>query len=218
MVPEYPATPFTILIVDDEPKNIQLLGSLLREKGYLVEFALDGAKALKWLDAKPFDLVLLDIMMPGMDGYEVCRRIKENFETRHIPVIFLTAKTETEDIVKGFETGGSDYITKPFKSPELLARVKVRVEMKMLRGLIPICARCKSIRNDNQSWERIEAYIQSHSQALFTHSLCPGCAEAMYGGEPWYKPSGRNAAGPGAKGEDGQVKGCGHEERNPVTK
>ncbi len=187
MAPEHPATPFTILIVDDEPKNIQLLGSLLRDKGYLVEFALDGARALKWLDDKPFDLVLLDIMMPGMDGYEVCRRIKENFETSHIPVIFLTAKTETEDIVNGFEMGGADYITKPFKSPELLARVKVRVEMKILRGLIPICAKCKSIRNDNQSWERIEAYIQNHSQALFTHSLCPGCAEAMYGKEPWYK-------------------------------
>lgn len=186
MAPEHPA-PFSILIVDDEPKNIQLLGSLLREKGYLVEFALDGARALSWLDAKPFDLVLLDIMMPGMDGYEVCRRIKENLGTRHIPVIFLTAKTEIEDIVKGFEVGGTDYVTKPFKSPELLARVKVRVEMKLLRGLIPICAKCKSVRDDKGSWERIEAYIQSRSQALFTHSLCPHCAEAMYGKEPWYK-------------------------------
>ncbi len=187
MLPENSDAPFTILIVDDEPKNIQLLGSLLREKGYLVEFALDGTKALSWLDAKPFDLVLLDIMMPGMDGYEVCRRIKENLGTRHIPVIFLTAKTETDDIVKGFAVGGADYVTKPFKSPELLARVKVRVEMKLLRGLIPICAKCKSVRDDKGSWERIEAYIQSRSQALFTHSLCPHCAEAMYGNEPWYK-------------------------------
>ncbi len=179
---------FSILIVDDEPKNIQLLGSLLREEGYLVEFALDGTKALNWLDAKPFDLVLLDIMMPGMDGYEVCRRIKENRGTSHLPVIFLTAKTETDDIVRGFEVGGADYVTKPFKSPELLARVKVRVEMKLLRGLIPICAKCKSVRDDEGSWERIESYIQTRSQALFTHSLCPRCSDAMYGHEPWYKP------------------------------
>ncbi|GAB6096847.1 hypothetical protein JCM14469_31000 [Desulfatiferula olefinivorans] len=187
MTTESPETPFSILIVDDEPKNIQLLGSLLRERNYRVEFALNGAKALAWLDEKPFDLVLLDIMMPDMDGYEVCRRIKDNLTIRHIPVIFLTAKTETEDIVKGFEAGGADYITKPFKTPELLARVKVHVEMKILRGLIPICANCKSVREDNGAWGRIEAYIQNHSQALFTHTLCPTCADAMYGHESWYK-------------------------------
>lgn len=187
MSDEKPVSSFSILIVDDEPKNIQLLGSLLREKGYQVEFALDGARALKWLETKPFDLILLDIMMPGMDGYEVCSLIKKQPGLKHIPVIFLTAKTETEDIVKGFEVGGEDYITKPFKTPELLARVKVRVEMKILRGLIPICAKCKSVRNDEQSWERIEAYIQNHSHALFTHSLCPKCSEEMYGNESWYK-------------------------------
>jgi DNA-binding response OmpR family regulator len=199
MTPELPDSPFSILIVDDEPKNIQLLGSLLREKGYRVEFALDGAKALTWLEDKPFDLVLLDIMMPGMDGYEVCRRIKENLSTRHIPVIFLTARTETDDIVKGFDAGGSDYVTKPFKTPELLARVKVHVEMKLLRGLIPICAKCKSVREGDGTWQRIEAYIQSHSQALLTHTLCPTCADAMYGHESWYK-SRQTAAGDGEEG------------------
>lgn len=187
MSTETSTPPFSILIVDDEPKNIQLLGSLLKENGYAVEFALDGEKTLDWLASRPFDLILLDIMMPGMNGYEICRKIKSDISQRHIPVIFLTAKTETDDIVKGFDAGGSDYITKPFKSPELLARVKMHAEMKILRGLIPICANCKDVRDDEGSWMRIESYIQSKSLALFSHGLCPACAEKIYGGEIWYK-------------------------------
>jgi CheY-like chemotaxis protein len=187
MPTENEVTPFSILIVDDEAQNIKLLGSLLRENDYDVEFAMDGEKALSWLTSKPFDLILLDIMMPGMNGYEVCRAIKTNLILKHIPVIFLTAKTETDDIVRGFEVGGSDYITKPFKSPELLARVKMHVEMKILRGLIPICASCKNVRDDKGTWKRIEAYIQAHSLAQFSHGLCPACSDRLYGNEVWYK-------------------------------
>ncbi len=183
------STPFCILIVDDEPKNLQLLGNILKENSYEVEFALDGEKALDWIKNKPFDLVLLDIMMPVMDGYEVCRKIKANMATQHIPVIFITAKTQTEDIVKGFEVGGSDYISKPFKTPELLARVKKEVELKTLRGLIPICSRCKDIRDDKGSWKRIEAYIEKNSAALFSHSVCPKCTKELYGDEDWYRDS-----------------------------
>lgn len=180
---------FSILIVDDEPNNIQLLGSLLRENNYEVEFALNGEKALKWLQSKPFDLVLLDVMMPGTNGFDVCRQIKADLSLRHIPIIFLTAKSEIDDIVEGFEAGGADYITKPFKSPELLARVKLHVEIKTLRGLIPICSKCKNVRNDKGAWERIESYIQSRSPALFSHGLCPDCAERLYGQEAWFKKS-----------------------------
>lgn len=178
---------FSVLIVDDEPKNIQLLGNLLKENGYEVEFALNGEKALEWIGSKPFDLVLLDIMMPEMDGYEVCKKIKADISKQHIPIIFITAKTEIEDIVKGFETGGSDYITKPFKVPELLARVKKEVELKILRGLIPICANCKDIRDDKGAWNQIEAYIQNHSVALFSHGMCPKCMDKLYGDQDWYK-------------------------------
>ncbi len=176
---------FSILIVDDEPVNIQLLGNLLRKNNYEVEFALNGEKALEWINNKPFDLVLLDIMMPGMDGYEVCREIKKCIGTQHIPVIFITARTETRDVVKGFEAGGSDYVTKPFRAPELLARVKKEVELKILRGLIPICANCKNIRDDKGAWNKIEAYIQKHSAALFSHSICPECIKKLYGDEDW---------------------------------
>ena len=180
-------TPFSILIVDDEAKNVQLLGNLLMENGYDVEFAMDGEKALEWIRSRPFDLVLLDIMMPGMDGYTVCAKLKKDKTKQHIPVIFLTAKTRTEDIVKGFEVGCSDYISKPFRTPELLARVKKEVELKVLRGLIPICANCKDIRDDQGTWNKIEVYIEKHSSALFSHGMCPKCIKELYGNEDWYK-------------------------------
>lgn len=178
---------FKVLIVDDEPKNIQLLGNLLEEKGYNIEFAMNGNEALAWIQSTPFDLILLDIMMPEMNGYDVCRKIKSEKRFKHIPVIFLTAKSGTEDIVKGFQIGGADYITKPFKTPELLARIKKEVELKTLRGLIPICANCKDIRDDKGAWNQIEVYIESHSTALFSHGMCPKCMEHLYGHEEWYK-------------------------------
>ena len=168
-------TSFSILIVDDESKNIQLLGTILKDNGYEVEFAMDGEKALEWVQNKAFDLVLLDIMMPEMDGYEICRKIKRNKSRGHIPVIFITAKTESDDIVKGFEAGGSDYITKPFKTPELLARVKIQVEMKVLRGFLPICSSCKKIRDDQGYWRQVEEYISGHSPVVFSHGYCPQC-------------------------------------------
>ena len=178
---------FSILIVDDEPKNIQLLGNLLKNNDYNVEFALNGEKALEWIRSEPFDLVLLDIMMPNMDGYEVCLAIKSDPAIQHIPVIFLTAKTETDDIVRGFDVGGSDYVTKPFRAPELLARVKKEVELKTLRGLIPICSHCNKIRDEKKVWNKMEDYIQKHSAALFSHTICDQCMEELYKDEEWYQ-------------------------------
>ncbi|MCP3944210.1 MAG: response regulator [Desulfobacteraceae bacterium] len=178
---------FSILIVDDQPKNIQLLGNLLKEHNYEVEFATNGKEAIDWVFSRDFDLILLDIMMPEMDGFQVCKKIKSNIAKRHIPIIFLTAKTDTEDIVKAFTMGGSDYVTKPFKAAELLVRVKMHVEMKILRGLIPICANCKDIRNDEGIWDKIEEYFENHSSALFSHSMCPKCADKFYGDQNWYK-------------------------------
>ena len=119
-----------ILIVDDNPKNIQLLGSLLSKNGYILGVATDGKKALEFVKNRTPDLILLDIMMPEMDGYEVCRKLKEGVLAKYVPIIFLTAKSETEDIVKGFNIGGADYVTKPFIATELLARVKTHLELK----------------------------------------------------------------------------------------
>lgn len=122
-----------ILIVDDVPKNIQLLGSILREENYEIEFATSGKEALEWLDSKVFDLVLLDIMMPEMDGFEICRRIKDNPLTREVSVIFLTAKADFQSIIQGFETGAVDYITKPYNRKELLIRVKTHLTLQQQR-------------------------------------------------------------------------------------
>ncbi len=119
--------------MDDVPKNIQLLGSILKEEAYELEFATSGKEALEWLDSKQFDLVLLDIMMPEMDGFEVCRRIKENPATREVSVIFLTAKADFQSIIQGFESGAVDYITKPYNRKELLVRVKTHLTMQQQR-------------------------------------------------------------------------------------
>ncbi|MEQ8171469.1 MAG: hybrid sensor histidine kinase/response regulator [Candidatus Eremiobacterota bacterium] len=121
-----------VLIVDDVPKNIQLLGNILNNEGYDIIIAENGKEALERISDVLPDIILLDIMMPEMDGYETCKRLKENDRTRDIPVIFLTAKTEMEDIVKGFNAGSVDYVTKPFNSTELMARVKTHITLKKL--------------------------------------------------------------------------------------
>ncbi len=127
---ERPAKKLTILIVDDNPKNIQVAASMLSRQGYQIAFDKDGESALEHINVLKADLILLDIMMPGIDGYEVCGRLKNNPETESIPVIFLTAKADTESIVKGFDVGGVDYITKPFNEAELLARVRTHLKLK----------------------------------------------------------------------------------------
>jgi DNA-binding response OmpR family regulator len=176
-----------ILAVDDNPQNLQFLGKLLSDSGFEVAVAQSGQQALNFIRKTEPDLILLDIMMPEMDGYTVCETIKSDFATRHIPVIFLTAKTDTSDVVKGFDTGGVDYVTKPFNSAELLARVRTHVEVKLLRGLLPICSRCKKIRDDQGFWERVESYLEAHSRVTFSHSICPDCIDVLYGDAEWFR-------------------------------
>jgi two-component system, sensor histidine kinase and response regulator len=128
----------TVLVVDDEPNNIKLVRQIL-ENNFRIRIATNGKEALERvsIDPKP-DLILLDIMMPGMDGYDVCQQIKANLCTKDIPIIFLTAKTESDDIVKGFEKGAVDYLFKPFNRKELVARVNTHVELKQSREKILI--------------------------------------------------------------------------------
>ena len=123
----------SILVVDDTLKNIQVLGTMLRKEGHQIHVAQNGAQALKVAQTTPLDLILLDILMPIMDGFETCKKLKESPQTKDIPVIFLTAKTESEDIVKGFELGAVDYVTKPFNSTELLARVNTHLSLYKLQ-------------------------------------------------------------------------------------
>lgn len=121
----------TILIVDDTPENIDILVELLED--FDKKIAINGVDALETAFEDPPDLILLDIMMPEMDGYEVCVKLRQSEKTKDVPIIFLTAKTEKEDIIKGFEAGGQDYITKPFDARELLERVKTQLELKTQR-------------------------------------------------------------------------------------
>ena len=122
-----------ILIVDDSPFNLQILRELIEDSGYEAVTILNGRTALEFVKKEKPDLILLDIVMPQMDGYEVCRLIKSSDETKDIPIIFLTAKTETEDIVKGFRGGAVDFVSKPFNAIELNARVKTHLELKRVR-------------------------------------------------------------------------------------
>ncbi len=124
-----------ILAVDDTETNIDILVELLGDK-YEVMVALDGESALEITEEEKIDLILLDIMMPEMDGFEVCNRLKSNEKTKNIPIIFLTAKTDEDSIEKAYEIGGIDYVTKPFKPKELLARVNRELAMqKMIKDL-----------------------------------------------------------------------------------
>jgi len=122
-----------LLLVDDERKNLDVLIGVLEPRGYHLVVALEGATALDLARQVSPDLILLDVMMPGIDGYETCQKLKADPVTQGIPVIFLTAKVETEDIVRGFELGAADYVFKPFKAPELLARVTTHLELKFGR-------------------------------------------------------------------------------------
>ena len=120
---------FKILIVDDNPKNIQLAANILQKEGYQMAFAQNGKSALSQAQSNRFDLILLDVMMPGMDGFAVCEQLRKNSANKDIPLIFLTAKNLSESIVRGFDLGAMDYVTKPFHGAELLARVKTHLEL-----------------------------------------------------------------------------------------
>lgn len=115
------------LIVDDVPDNLSLLSDALSDAGYTVLVAADGFSALSLLTRVVPDIILLDAVMPGIDGFETCRRIKQLDEVRHIPVMFMTGLTETEHVIKGFESGGLDYVTKPIEPTEVLARVATHI-------------------------------------------------------------------------------------------
>jgi len=192
-----------ILIVDDIPENISALAIALESEGFDIQTAAGGEQALQCVRDNAFDLILLDIKMNGMDGFETCRALKESDATSNIPVIFLTVSKETEDVVKGFTCGGVDYIAKPFRQEEVCARVRTHLylrilmkekekligelqqalaKVKTLSGLLPICSSCKKIRDDKGYWNQIETYIRERSEADFTHGICPSCAKMLYPG------------------------------------
>jgi CheY-like chemotaxis protein len=186
-----------ILIAEDDMVSRRVLEATLVKWGHEVVVAADGAQA--WVVLQREDaphLAILDWMMPEMDGVELCRRVRALPTTTPPYLIFLTAKSGTEDVVTGLDAGANDYLTKPFDRAELRARVQVgahvlelrenlaaRVreleaalsQVKQLQGLLPICSYCKKIRDEQNYWHLVESYISEHAAVEFSHGICPAC-------------------------------------------
>ncbi|HYB95933.1 MAG TPA: response regulator [Vicinamibacterales bacterium] len=191
--------PLQVLVADDEPVSRTVVGAMLRKAGYPVLYAQDGEQAWQQLDCEdPPALALLDWEMPGLQGPEVVQRIRARQAQTPTYVILLTSRDSSADIVQGLRAGADDYVTKPANEDELIARVNVGARVvqlqtaladrvrsleealanvKALQTLLPMCAYCKSIRNDQNYWEKVETYFTQHSNVSFTHSYCPNCYE-----------------------------------------
>ena len=186
-----------VLIADDAAIFRRLVQSVLVRAGHDVVEAADGEEALRYLDAEDAPpIAILDWMMPGADGVDLCRALRAR--ARQVPpyLILLTSKDSRADVVSGLDAGADDYLTKPFDPSELRARVQVGerilglqqaladrvlaleqalVLVKQLHGLLPICAWCHKIRDDGNYWQSVERYVSEHSDARFSHTICPEC-------------------------------------------
>ena len=191
--------PLQVLVADDEAVSRTIVGAMLKKAGYPVVYAPDGEQAWRMLDTDdPPALALLDWEMPGLQGPEVAERIRAKQSSAPTYIILLTSRDSSADIVQGLRAGADDYVTKPANEDELIARVNVGARVvqlqtaladrvrsleealanvKALQTLLPMCAYCKSIRNDQNYWEKVETYFTQHSNVSFTHSYCPSCYE-----------------------------------------
>lgn len=190
-----------VLIAEDSLISRRVLQETLPKWGYEVVVTADGREAWGVLQAPGApSLAILDWVMPGMDGIEVCRRVRGATQHAATYLILLTARDAREDLLVGLEAGADDYLTKPFDFEELRVRLQVGVRVvelqqrlaervreleqalsrvKQLQGLLPICAHCKKIRDDKNYWQQVETYIVQHSEATFTHGICPTCWDVV---------------------------------------
>ncbi|MBU0665288.1 MAG: response regulator [Proteobacteria bacterium] len=233
-----------ILVVDDSATQAEHLRYVLEGCDYEVEVAKNGREALSSLSAHIPTLIISDIIMPEIDGFELCTRIKADEKISHIPVILLTTLSEPEDVLRGLESGADQFMTKPFNETNITKHIEqvlvnvekekaiptdsgleiafagrkylitprrihqmldlllsiyddtinknrelentiralteAKEEVKTLSGFIPICATCKKIRDDAGYWQQVESYVSEHSEAMFSHSICPDCAKKAY--------------------------------------
>lgn len=189
--------PSRVLIAEDDAVSCTVLDRTLRAWGYDVAVTRNGTEAWDALRADDApQLAVLDWMMPGLEGPEVCRRVRALARPLPTYIILLTARGQSDDVVAGLDSGADDYVTKPFDRQELRSRLRVgervlslqqgladRVQeletalgqVKELKGLLPICCYCKAVRDDGNYWHRVETYITAHSAARFSHGICPVC-------------------------------------------
>jgi len=186
-----------VLVAEDDRVTAEILSRTLKRWEFDVTVVANGAEAWEHLRAATGpSLAILDWMMPELDGPEVCRRVRAELPLAHMYLMLLTARESRGDLVAGLNAGADDYVTKPFDAEELRARVQVGVRIltlqqtlaervaelqaalssvKQLRGLLPICSYCKRIRGDDQYWQQLEGYVSEHSDAQFSHGICPTC-------------------------------------------
>ncbi|MEM8861448.1 MAG: response regulator, partial [Chloroflexota bacterium] len=168
-----PTQPF-ILIVDDNPTNLSVLSKALKAAGYKVRMAVDGEDALAQVQRHHPDLILLDIEMPKIDGFETCSRLQANPATKGIPVIFMTAIADTENKVKGLSLGAVDYITKPFEEAEVLARVKVHWRLKRLTDTLE-----QQVNERTQALQQAQVQLVQQEKLLALGQLVAGVAHEI---------------------------------------
>jgi two-component system, sensor histidine kinase and response regulator len=170
------ANPNTILIVDDQPTNLKMLFSFLQESGFKVLVAQTGESAIKKLEKVSPDLILLDVMLPGLDGFETCRRLKATAQTKDIPVIFMTALSESMDRIKGLKVGAVDYITKPFQQEEVLARIENQLQLRRLQKQLEDQNQQlqQEIKNRRKIEERLQVVIQAANDGFWDWNLESG--------------------------------------------
>lgn len=189
-----------ILIAEDDPVSRCLLEATLIKSGFEVTVTSDGHQAWEAMQRDAPALAILDWMMPGIDGIELCHRARMIQSPTPTYLILLTAKSDKGDIVEGLDAGADDYVTKPFDRRELRARINVGLRVsalqrtvadrvaeleaaltrvKQLQGLLPICSYCKKVRDDQNYWQQVDSYISKHSEVEFSHSICPTCYEQV---------------------------------------
>jgi diguanylate cyclase (GGDEF)-like protein len=161
-----------ILLVDDNPTNLSVLSHALKEIGYKIRVAIDGESAIEQIDNEPPDLILLDIQMPGIDGFETCRRLKSKPNALDIPIIFISASSGTENIVKGLSLGAVDYITKPFQKEEVLARVRVHLQLRFLtRTVLEQAIALKRVNQTLEQLANLDGLTQVANRRRFDEQL-----------------------------------------------
>lgn len=233
----------TLLVVEDSLTQALKLQKLLEDRGFKTIMAQNGKEAMERLNTGPVDMVISDVLMPEMDGYQLCKEIKSSAQFAHLPILLLTTLKEPEDIVKGLESGADNFVTKPYEEEILISRIryilinqiirsthrsqfhlevffagkkhcitadrmqildllfstyeemlqqkkeleKTNAELNQtiakltsLEGILPICAHCKKIRDEQGNWQQLEQYIHDHSDAEFSHGVCPECKQKYY--------------------------------------